>query len=81
MDWIALTQDSKSVEDPCGHADEPSSSITCWGILSIYTTGSFSRRVQLHRVSLVFTSATGFKNYFSNNPERLWHLTLHPVGF
>jgi hypothetical protein len=62
MDWIALAQGSKPVEDPCRHADEPSSSIKCWEILSIYITGSFSRRVQLHMVSLVFTSVTGFKN-------------------
>jgi hypothetical protein len=62
MDWIALAQDSKPVEDPWGHGDEPSSSIKCREILSINTTGSFSRRVQLHRLLLVFTSVTGFKN-------------------
>jgi hypothetical protein len=74
MDWTALAK------RPCGHGDEPSSSIKCWDILSIYTTGNFSRRVQLQGVISVFASVNGFKNYYSSkNPEHLWHLTLHPV--
>jgi hypothetical protein len=41
------------VEGPCEHGNEPSGSIKCWELLNGYATGGFSRRTQLHGVSLV----------------------------
>jgi hypothetical protein len=41
------------VEGSCEHGNELSGSIKCWKFLSSCTTGSFSRRVQLHGVSYV----------------------------
>jgi hypothetical protein len=40
------------VEGSCEHGNEPSESIKVGKFLSSYTTGGFSRRAQLHEVSL-----------------------------
>jgi hypothetical protein len=41
------------VEGSCEHGNEPSGSIKCWKFLSSCTVGGFSRRAQLHEVSLL----------------------------
>jgi hypothetical protein len=39
------------VEGSYEHCNEHSDSIKCWEILVYCTTGSFSKRVQLHEIS------------------------------
>jgi hypothetical protein len=50
--WDGMTW--RLVEDSYEHGNEPSGSMKCWKFLSSCTTGSFSRRAQLHGVSYFY---------------------------